>query len=297
MVVSLVLGTGAMLCACERPKTEVTRTAAPSVEAKEAVARVGNREIGAEALRGQMILTGVSAEESLEDLVAEELLLHAAQESTLSLSPAFERELDRRMVRALLHELEAENTPESLSKESVQAAYRESKEARRAAERRTSWHILVPDTSSAGKERAAQIVAEIRRASDADSVFEKYRDRSEGASDETFVVEQLPAMTRKGRYEKSFKDAVFERETRGVVNSPVPSSAGWHAVVVTEIQREEAPSFSEAEAGIREGLASKARFEALVGLVNQLEEQVPVTYRDGVVEQVLSVHELPRGAD
>ncbi len=87
------------------------------------VARVGDRAIGGSEVAARMVAEELDAKAALEQLVNEALLLREAERSALMMDRDDQRGVERLMVRAMLHNLEGSNTPESISDEEVREAY------------------------------------------------------------------------------------------------------------------------------------------------------------------------------
>ncbi len=238
---------------------------------------------------------GVDARTALEALIDEQLLVEEALRRGLKLDPAEQRAVERRMVRAMLRDIEAELGPESVREQEVRRDFERHAEKLRTPEKRRSWHILVKDPSDAGKKRAAAILEEIRRADEPETIFERYA-QQEG--DEPFEVEaeQLPAMTKRASIARAYKDALFAADSIGPLPRPVQTSHGWHAIYLVQITPAEEPTIDEVEEQIRDRLSQQKRFERVVAIVDNLRAQGLVTYDDDGVERLLARPELPRRA-
>jgi len=282
---------------CERPTNEALSTQRQTAVVTEVVAKVGGRAIGAADVRERMTLEGTSANAALEALVEEELLIQGAQRAGLSKDPEATRRVDRMMVRALLHDLERDNTPEGISKQQVRADFEQNRERFQVLERRGSWHVLVKADTVEARELAATVLAEARQADDPKKVFERYAGGAASDLDVPVVVEELPPITIKADIEKPYKDALFAAKAPGPVKEAVRTSYGWHAIVVTEIQPGEVRTLADVEDEIRERLSRKQRFEKLVELIKRLETEQRVDYDQAVVKRLMSAPELPKRAE
>ena len=279
---------------CERLATEGSSAPTQTAVVVEVVAKVGGRDIGAADVRKRMTLDGVSARAAIDSIVEEELLLQGAQRAGLSEDPEAARRVDRTMVRALLHDLEKENTPEGLPDEQVREDFERNREGFQVLERRGSWHVLVKADTEEAREVAASILAEARNADDPREVFDRYADGAADHLDLPVVVEDLPAMTMKAQIEKPYKDALFKAKTLGPLKEPILTSYGWHAIVVTGIQPGEVHTFADVEDEIRERLSRKQRFEKLAEIVQRLEGEGLLEYDEVLVERLMTVQELPK---
>lgn len=263
----------------------------------EIVATVGGHAIGAADVRERMALEGIDAEAALEALIEEELLLQEAARRGWVEDPEVARSIDRTMVRALLHDLEKENTPEGLPAQQVRKDFERNREQLQVPERRASWHVLAKADTAEARKVAASVLAELEQASDPEEVFKRYTEGAADAIGVPVVAEKLPPMTTKAEIEKPYKDALFSAKTLGPLKEPVHTAYGWHAIVVTDIQPGEVRTLSDAEEEIRERLSRKQRFEKLVEVVQRLEAEGLVEYRDAVVERLMTVRDLPMRAE
>jgi len=257
------------------------------------VARVGDRGIGVSEVEGRMAADGIGAEAALEQLIDETLLVREAERDGLALDPEAERTLERLMVRALLHDLETENTPASISEKQVRDDFAAHRDQLEIPERRRSWHILVKDPSEKGRAVAESILGELRRAKDPRAVYERYAEAGPRQDGLNIAAEDLPAITVQANFEKAYKDALFAAPSEGPLQDVVKTPYGWHAIVVAEILPEEHPSLRQVESEIRERLSQQKRFERLVGLVQGLEAQGLVEYNTTGVERLLAMSALP----
>lgn len=112
------------------------------------VARVGNQPILASELEARMSADGIGAEEALQALVNEELLVQEATRKGYTTDQADERAIERLMVRAMLHDIEREITPESIPEGEVRQDFTEHADKLRSPE--------VQDLDEEIRERLAQ---------------------------------------------------------------------------------------------------------------------------------------------
>jgi parvulin-like peptidyl-prolyl isomerase len=289
IVIAVVVLGAATLGACKREAPE-PRAEPPGARAVvDAVARVGGRPIGASEVEARMLAEAITGEAALAQLIDEELLVREAERLGLAVSEDGERTIERVMVRTMLHDLERETTPESISEEEVREDYALHADKLQVPERRRSWHILVKDTSEAGEAQAESILRELREVDDPRTVYERYANG--GARG--VKAEDLPAISEKAGFKKSYKDALFAAKSEGPLRKVVKTSYGWHAIVLTEILPEEHTTLDEVEGEIRERLSQKKRFERLVEIVQHLEAKGLVHYNEQGVERLLSMTSLP----
>lgn len=289
-----VLAVGTSGCALDR-------SAAPSFEPQEhevanVVARVGDQTLGASEVAARMAADGVDARTALEALVDEVLLVNEARRRDITLDREGERAVERMMVRAMLHDFEAELTPESVPDAEVRADFEAQRENLQIPERRRSWHILVRDSTDAGRKLARSIQSEVLEAEDPRTVFERY---AAGASLDTTLevtAEELPPISRKAPLETPYKDALFAARTTGPLDQLVKTKYGWHVIVLTEVLPAEARSLEDVEGEIRLRLSQKKRFENLLSVVRARQADGLVTYDDDGVALLLAMPGLPERA-
>jgi hypothetical protein len=295
-ILLVALGASA-LGACQR-ETDVSQAdprGTPIVA--DVVARVDDRPIGVSEVEARMVAEGVSAEVALEQLIDEEILVREAERRGLTASEEGERTIERAMVRAMLHDLEKETTPESISEEEVREDYALHADKLQVPERRRSWHILVKDRSEAGQALAESILRELRKADDPRAVYERYVDGAGEGTEIEVTAEDLPAISEKAGFKKSYKAALFAAESEGPLKNAVKTSYGWHAIVLAEILPAEHSTLDDVEAEIRERLSQKKRFERLVEIVQDLEAKGLVQYDEQGVERLLSMAGLPERSE
>lgn len=292
-IVIIIALSVAALAGCHRDSEEPGAEQQGTRVVTNVVARVGGRPIGAAEVGARMAADGVSADAAIDQLIDEELLVREAERLGLMVSEDGERTIERVMVRSMLHDLEKENTPESISEEEVREDYVLHADKLQVPERRRSWHILVKDSSEAGRARAESILRELRRADDPKTVYERYVEGASDGADFEIEAEELPAISKKAGFKKRYKNALFAAKSEGPLKNVVETSHGWHAIVLVEILPEEHTTIDEVEGEIRERLSQKKRFEQLVEIVQGLEAKGLVQYDEEGVRRLLSMSGLP----
>ncbi len=264
----------------EAPKSVVTGV----------VARVGDRAIGSSEVRARMAAEEVGVEEALRELVDEEVLFTEATRRGFVEHTGTERAVERQMVRALLRDLEAENTPESISDEELREDFELHRDKLQVPERRRSWHILVTDDSETGRKKAAGILREIRGAKDPRTVFDRYvaADPAEGIK-----AEDLPAISTSASMAKPYLDALFDAPSTGPLDRVVRTSYGWHAIFVAEIQPADRKTLDDVEAESRERLSQKKRYLRLAGVLDELRAEGLVELDEEAVDRLVRAERLP----
>jgi peptidyl-prolyl cis-trans isomerase C len=295
-IVFVMFGAAAFVgCTADFQESQIDQRDIPVVA--DVVARIGGHSIGASEVESRMATEEVSAEAALEHLIDEALLIQEAERFGFAEDRDGERSVERLMVRTMLHDLEKDNTPESISEEEVGEAYALHAKKFQVPERRRSWHILVEEQGEAGKALAESILRELRQADDPRTVYDHYSDGGPGGLNLDVKAEDLPAITIQGNFKKAYKIALFAAESKGPLKKAVKTSYGWHAIVVAEILPGSVRTIDDAEEEIRELLSQKKRFAELVTIVQGLEAQGLVQYDDQGVERLLSMPGLPERAE
>ena len=297
--VSIILvALGASVCVgCSRDRDPVQSERPQQGAVSDVLARVGDRSIGASEVASRMATDGLDAKEAIELLIQEEALAQEAARSGFSTSAEDVRSLERLMVRSMLHDLEQENTPETVSEEDVRTTYTANAEQFEVLGSRRSWHILVQSQDDAAQAQAQSILREIRRAKDPRAVYDRYAEGGAGDAEFKLKVEDLPAITEKAGIEKPYKDAIFEAKATGPLHKVIQTSHGWHAIVVTEIVPGKTRTLADAETEIRERISQQRRLGAIVAIVHGLETEGLVQYDETGVQRLLSMPGLPRRAE
>jgi hypothetical protein len=296
VIIIAVLGIAA-LAGCQRD------FGAPQAErqhdpiADDIVARVGGRSIGALEVEERMAVGEVGAEAALDRIIDEALLLQEAERLGFTEDREDERIFERLMVRTMLYDLEQENMPESISEEEIQKTYALHTDSFRAPERRRSWHILVEEQSEAAEALADSILRELGQARNPKTVYERYADGGPESLTLDVRVEDLPAVSKMAKLEKSYKDAIFAAESEGPLKKVVETSYGWHAIVVAEILPETVRTIDEVEDEIRRQLSQAKRFAKIAAIVQSLEARGLVHYDQQGVDRMLSMSGLPERAE
>ncbi|KPK15557.1 MAG: hypothetical protein AMJ62_08550 [Myxococcales bacterium SG8_38] len=288
---------GLAVAGCARDSSDSGSGPSETGSRNDVVARVDGRVISASEVAARMKADGVSAEEALDTMIDEVLLVAEARRLELSETEEDERAIDRLMVRSLLRDIEREITPESISKQEVRRDFESHAEKLQSPERRRSWHIVVKDRSEAGKALAQSILKRVRRADDPRVVYERYADSGDDDAAIEVEAEELPAITMKARIERPYKEALFSAESPGLLNRLVETSHGWHIVFLQEIVPAERRTIDEVEDEIRERLSQKKRFESVVAIIDRLRAEGLVSYDDEGVERLLSMRGLPERAE
>lgn len=293
----LALLAALVLFGCQPEPGEMSATPENARVVTDMVARVGPQPIGASDVAARMAAEGLDAETALRDLVEEELLVQEAGRRGVILDAETRRTTERLMVRAMLRDFEEDLTPEAIPMQEVEANFESYRERFQVPERRDSWHVLVKDSSEAGRALARSILAEVRATAEPRTIYAKYEEGGAPDSEVEVIAEDLPAITREAGIEKPYKDALFGAESTGPLKKVIETSYGWHVIVLTDIVAGKRRSLSEAEDEIRERLSQKKRFEKLAETVRAREAEGLVQYDDEAVDRLLSMTGLPKRAE
>lgn len=285
------------LAGCESRSEDSRGGQAASGVAARPVARVGPRAIGAAEVEDLAAKDTILPEAALQRLIDAEVLAQEAERLGFSVEREAERAIERLMVRSMLHDMEKQNTPESISEKELREDYALHEDKFRIPERRRSWHILVKDEGAEAKALAASILRELQQAKDPYTVFERYAEGAPKGVSLEVLAEELPPVTKDAGLEKSFKDAIFQAKSEGPLKKLVETSYGWHAVVVAEILPAEQLSFADVEEASRLRISQAKRTALLVQTVQALKAEGLVQYDEEGVARLVSRTALPERAD
>lgn len=282
-------------CASDEDRELAGKVVSEDVERP--VARVGVHSIGAAEVEALARSEALDSEAALQRLIDEALLAQEAERLGFTLERDGERSIERLMVRSMLHDMERENTPESISDEELREDYALHEDKFRIPERRRTWHILVKGKGEGAEALAASILRELERAPDPHTVFERYADGAPEDVDFEVLAEELPPVTQQAGLEKPYKDAIFSAKSEGVLKNLVETSYGWHAIAVAEILPAQRLSLAEVEEASRFRISQGRRTARLVRTVQALEAEGLVQYDEEGIERLLSRTGLPERAD
>lgn len=285
------------LAGCERDADHQLAPKDVSGDVARPIARVGSRSIGAAEVEALAGAEAINPEAALQQLIDEALLAQEAERLGFTVEREGERKIERLMVRSMLHDMERENTPESISEEELREDYALYEDKFRIPERRRTWHILVKDKGDGAEALAASILRELQRAKDPHTVFERYADGAPGGVDLEVLAEELPPITKQAGLEKPYKDAIFSAESEGPLKKLVETSYGWHAIVIAEILPAERLSMAEVEEASRFRISQGKRAAMLVRTIQALTAEGLAQYDEKGVERLLSTTGLPQRAD
>lgn len=285
------------LAGCGRDSRQGLASESASDVVDRPVARAGSRSIGAGEVEELASADAILPEAALQRLIDEEILAQEAERLGFTVERAGERAIERLMVRAMLHDMEKENTPESISQEELREDYALHEDKFHIPERRRSWHILVRDKGAEAEALAASILRELQQAKDPHTVFERYADGAPKGIQLKVLAEELPPVTKDAGLEKPYKDAIFGAKSQGPLQNLVETSYGWHAIVVAEILPAEQRSLADVEEASRLRISQGKRTAELVQTVQALKAEGLVRYDEEGVARLLARPGLPKRAD
>lgn len=222
----------------------------------------------------------ISAEAALERLQAERLLADEAERRGYGSALETRHVTRQALVQALLaRDVEAVDVPQP----EIDAAYAAAPTRFEKPELRTATHVLaqLPAKASAAQDASAQafirdVIRRLRASDDLHATLDTLR--TEHPSGFGLRVEQLPASPEKGAFVPEFSSALFSLPAPGVVPDPVRTEFGWHAIVLTEITPAHTTPRAEAEATLRDELATKKRAQSLASLLELLRQRTRVAH-------------------
>lgn len=221
--------------------------------------------------------TGLTPLEAVRRLQEERVLLaHARAHGPEDVHEA-RAATQRAAVRAFLRErIERSITPQSFSPEEVRARAEQNEARFTRPERRQSTHVLAEvsdDAPSELSERAMAFIQEaIERLEAAPDPVAAAHSIASSAQALSFRVrvEDLPPVERRGPLVSEYSEALFSRQSVGVVAEPVRTRFGWHAIVLTDIHPAWQAPEDEIDETIRKELTTEARARALDALLEEV---------------------------
>lgn len=233
----------------------------------------------------------LDAEAALARLQAEALLAAEAARRGYGRAAEVDRVASQARVQALLERVIERVTA---SREQVEEAYRASGERFVSPEKRASRHVLArlpaapsPDREAAAREFARAALLRLAATGDREETWSELS----AASSPLFEVrvETLPAVARSGPLAPEFSRAIFELSSPGVVQEPVRTQYGWHAIVVTDIVPAVKVDEATARAQLQRELDRDQRKLALDALLRELRSSTGVSYNPEVQKALASL--------
>lgn len=239
----------------------------------------------------ELVLAGLPPAEALRRLQAQSLLTAEAERRALGELPAVQRTGAQAAVQALL---QAEAGAVEVTEAELRQAYAEQRARFELPERRLAAHVLArplpqapAGTDARAKEFAAAAIEAWRGATDVDAFLQ--RQKSVSLPGIEVVAERLPELV-KGQVPGLFGDALFGLASEGVVESPVQTRQGWHAVRVLRILPPEGgQSFAQASEVLRPELLLRKQTQHIEQLVERLRLQYRVSMAADVRESLAAL--------
>jgi peptidyl-prolyl cis-trans isomerase C len=235
----------------------------------------------------------LSAEQALKRLQAERLLMIEAKRRGLGADSAVEQVARKAQVQSLLESI---TEPVGASDEQLSAAYAQAKSRFERAEQRVAMHVLAklpkqpaPEAEAAAKAFAAQMIEPMAAASDAKAFIASIKPQPSAPF--TVVAEMIPPVHRGSGLVRPFLDAMFELGRPGVVQQPVRTLYGWHAIRVLEIRPAVSTPYAAAAEQLRPEVVLEQKKQRVDELIAMLRERYRVE-RPADIRQILAKLEL-----
>jgi hypothetical protein len=275
----------AVLVACQGAKSGTTdsRAGDGSSVGGAVIATVDGAPITTRAVEDAARATGLSAADALSRLVEEELLAAEAMRRGHGDADSVDRVKRQSAVQMLLESaVEGTVKPDTISVTTVDQAFAANAARFRHGERRESAHILFmikptspPDANERAQRLAKAAIADLRESTD----YAATVDALNGTFREGMQVfaEIVPAFEQDAKADRNYVDALFALTKPGVVDHPVRSVFGWHAIALTKIIPAKEESRTEVDGMLRKELLVPERRRRLDGLLGELEQKTPVS--------------------
>lgn len=259
------------------------------------VATVDGQGIALDAVVATAQATALPPSEVVARLVDEELLAREARRRGFGAHPSVHRAVRQSAVQAYLKgELEAKVMPESINRETVARAFEQNIGRFKHAERRESAHILFmvkpktpPETAEKARRLAEEAIADLRASTD----YAATVDRLNGTFREGLQVfaEIVPPLERDAKADVNYLDAMFSLSKPGVVDRPVRSTFGWHAIALTRIIPPSDDSQEEVDAKLRSELVLPERTKRMGALLDEAAKRIPVLRNEAEISNMTMV--------
>ncbi|MFK7992304.1 MAG: peptidylprolyl isomerase [Sandaracinaceae bacterium] len=229
---------------------------------------------------------GVEPTVALRRLEDEALLAQAAAEAGFADDPDVERASRQALVQALLARTAEAHDP-NITDAQVEAAFESNLERWESPETRASQHLLVrvaedaPEEAQADARRTAEDhLSRLRGSMDAAAALRAMQRRA--PADDGILVEDVPALSRRGQADPAYLAALFGAPGPGLVPEVTRSSFGYHVIVLAEIAPAMETPREEALATLRAELEAQARSRWTLAWIQQLVARHPVSVRPDV---------------
>ncbi|MCB9658877.1 MAG: hypothetical protein R3B40_01505 [Polyangiales bacterium] len=284
---------GLLACAasCGPPPTE-DRADAAVLARGEAVARVGDALITAQAVRSYVALHGVSPRDALRALEDDALLRQAAERAGWA-GPSVvieSRTTEQLLAQRVLLDLEREHPLDAPSDEEVAEYLSAHAESIVRDETRDCLQVLVqvpPGASAQQEDEARDYAAAVLAQMAANGMTEVWSAQPPEHRGLRILSQYLPPATRATPIPGPLRELVFEHDVAGPASAPVRTEVGWHALAVTAIHPPITAGSPRALELARHALVDETRRNALASLYRRLSERFPVAVSSRHLEVLL----------
>lgn len=242
------------------------------------ISTVDGAPITIDEVRSLVAGSGLAPAEALRRLQGERLLMAEAERRGLRSVPEVRHVARQALVQAVLDE---EAARVEVSEAALREAYEATPERFHAPERRASVHVLAPvrtpDEDAAARAFIEGVCRELEAAPNPEASWARYQSQAEpGVRAVQAVAERLPAVDREGPFVREYLDGLFSLAAPGVVPRPVRTRYGWHAIVVTKIERARDDTFEMARDVLRRERLEADRRKHVADWVAGLEREIGV---------------------
>ena len=199
----------------------------------------------------------------LERMIDARALVAQARREGLEHSPAVQKQIAASTDQVLENRILSQEEKPHITPAALKAAYQKDIAGKPGPEEVHAEHILVPT-----KAEAEKIIAKLNKGADFATLAKKYS-KDPGAKNGGDL-----GFFKKDEMVPAFADAAFALKPGTYTKTPVHSQFGWHVIKVLARRRAPAPTFAEAEDGLRQKIlkaaVEKAVAKARAGVKVQL---------------------------
>ncbi len=177
----------------------------------------------------------------LERMIDARALVAQARREKLQDEPAVQQAIAAATDQVLENALLTKEVKPQISETALHALYDKTIAGKPGAEEVHARHILVPT-----KAEAETIIAQLNKGADFATLAKKYS-KDPGAADGGDL-----GFFKKGDRVPAFADAAFALKPGTYTKTPVHTQFGWHVIQVLARRKAPAPTFAEAEPGLRQ---------------------------------------------
>ncbi len=239
--------------ACRGTSGDTRRASEQAVDMSDnqVAAYVGMSRVSLAELKHLVQDLGADIKTMLTRLERERLLYLHARTLGIHRRAALTHAFDQALVRAWLKTAFEPKVPRA-GRDELEGRYEKEKTRFHQDERRGAQHVLimVPKNADKALDDKARALAQsaidaFRTTQPSIAVVERYADLRQ--LDGMMVrAEEVPLLPRTARADENYLNAIFSAKAPGVIETPVRTQFGWHAVNVTRIVPEENRSFDDA---------------------------------------------------